>query len=242
MLIELQHEIVDYLDLWDCFDGIPIITEDLGDLTQLVNLALGRLGQCAFIKVLPGGISATSTPAVQFDRILVTVTIVEYVTLNRTVTRSGWQYAQDLAEKTLAILLRDDFKPHNQCFIGRDPAISPAVTQDSDPGLVAWNVNLQTSGGFRYIPRLSATGINNKQLLNEIGIPILDETGVPILVEPPAVTQQVPEGGFIPLLDETGNQILDELGNPVLVEPPPRHVGQTLGEEGGDTLAEEGGE
>ena len=81
--LDLQQAAVDILDADAYFDGIPILSEQLGDLDNAIEIVIGKLGLCVIIESPFATVNSADTAATYFSDIPILVTIWEDTVLNR---------------------------------------------------------------------------------------------------------------------------------------------------------------
>lgn len=170
-LLELQELIATKLDNDQWFDQIPVITENLGDVATIVEIAVSKLGSCVVVETPTANLSHPNTPAVQFDEVPLVVTVWENVLLNRDTNNADASNQKALETAQVIVALLHHFEPGTgwNTII----ATTPTIEKADDPELVGYHVRFRTACGFRYTPQPSITDESSRDILTEAGAQIL---------------------------------------------------------------------
>lgn len=173
----LQTGILNRLDPDRWFDRIPVITEQLGDIANAVELSVGKLGTCVVVETPVANLNYTDLPGVYLDDVPIVVTVWENVIINQSNTGSQ-KHALDTALIVLA-LLHQYLVPELADANGNMPLViarpQQTIVKSPDPELLGYHVNLRTNLGFRYTPEASVATESNADLLTEAGFTIIKE-------------------------------------------------------------------
>lgn len=175
-LNEIQQKIVAKLasDAW--FGKVPILSENIGDVASLVEMAIGKVGSCVVVEMPVANCLHPNVPPIFFEELLVVVTVWEQVLLNR--GRNGSQRPALKTAQIIAFLLHhftpllDDGSTANTLIIR-----SPSIVRADDPDFLGYHVFFQTAAGFSYTPGDVLASGNNDTLLTGMGVNI--EIGEP---------------------------------------------------------------
>lgn len=169
-LLDLQQLCADHLDEDRWFDQIPVITENLGDVATLVNIAVGKLGSCCVVETPLANATKPNIPSIWFDEIPIIVTVWESVILNRSDTGSN-KKALDTAQIIASLL--HQFVPTGFATV---VCRTPTIIRADDPELLGYHVMFTTEIGFKYQPEPSLSNETSIDLLTEAGAILTTET------------------------------------------------------------------
>lgn len=183
--LDIQQAAADTLLSDAYFYGIPVLTEQLGDLDSAIEIVMSKLGLCVIVQSGLATCSKPDMPGVNFDRIPVRVTIWEDTTLNRFSEGVNVKHYSGAALTALWLLThqrpRKDGTVIANCFIPDDPTfvdLRNQIDREQFPNIQGIEINLLTSGGFDYEPQDILLDGNNQALLDGMGIYLT--TGRPI--------------------------------------------------------------
>lgn len=162
VLRELQQAVCDYLDSDAWFDLIPVIREEMGDLSNLIDISLGKLGCCVVVETPVANCESPNVPSMFFNDIPIVVTVWENVLLNRTASGSQ-KYALDTAQIIAALLQHWNWTEGVGIFV-KIPTILKA---GDDP--LGYHVFFSTEGGFHYDHVQTLSSETSADLLTEAG-------------------------------------------------------------------------
>lgn len=170
-LLELQELIATRLDNDQWFDRIPVITENLGDVATIVDIAVSKLGSCVVVETPTANCSHPNVPAVEFDEVPIVVTVWENVILNRDADNTAASNKKALETAQVICALLHHFEPGT----GWNTIITttPTIEKADDPDLVGYHCRFRTACGFRYVAQPSITDESSRDLLTEAGATIL---------------------------------------------------------------------
>lgn len=165
----VQQLIQDRLDGDAWFDLIPVITENLGDIASIVDIAVAKLGSVVVVETPTASINHPNAPAADLDEIPVVVTVWENVPLNRDANNAAasQKRAVDTAQVIVALLHGYQAEGWNSFF-----ATSPTIERADDPLLVGYHVRFRISCGLRYTPAASLSTNSSESILTNAGIAI----------------------------------------------------------------------
>jgi len=132
--------------------AVTLITQDMGDIANQIQIALGRLGVCAVFLMRSAYVRHPDIPGPYLEDIDIVVQVAENVTINR--GRSGYKDALSVAEH----IASTDYGLHlwkpasiNEVIVCDELAIE--LLDTPPPGAtLAYNVNLTTKGGLTIAP------------------------------------------------------------------------------------------
>jgi len=170
----LQQAITDKLkgDPW--FNGIPVITEKLGDIATLVDISVGKLGSCVVVETPSANVLRANVPPINFDSVPIAITVWENVILNHSSTGTG-KYALDTAQ-IVAFLIHQFIPLIDGQSWNIITAVTPTIVKSEDPDLNGYHVFFTTSVGFTYAPTGALSTETNEQLLTEAGATLITES------------------------------------------------------------------
>lgn len=169
-LLLIQQLIADRLDGDAWFDLIPVISENLGDVATIVEIAVAKIGCCVVVETPTANCSHPNVPSIDFDEIPIVVTVWENVLLNRDTNNASasQKYALDTAQVIVALI--HHYQPEGwNTFI----AVTPTITKADDPDLNGYHCRFRISAGLRYQPQASITTEDSRDILTEAGASIL---------------------------------------------------------------------
>lgn len=169
-LLQLQQIVADRLDADMWFDLIPVITENLGDVAKIVEIAVAKLGSCVVVETPTANCSHPNVPAIEFDEIPIVVTVWENVLLNRDTNNdsASQKAAIDTAQVICALI--HHYQPSGwNTFI----CVTPTIEKADDPDLVGYHCRFRIAAGLRYTPQPSITDESSRDILTEAGAQIL---------------------------------------------------------------------
>lgn len=168
-LLQIQDLIKERLDEDSWFDLIPVISEQLGDVTTLVDIAVAQLGSCVVVETPTASVNHANTPAVDFDEIPVVVTVWEQVLINQADSATASQkHALDTAQVIVALIHGYQPEGWNSFY-----ATAPTIEKSDDPDLVGYHCRFRISAGLRYVPTASLSTNTSESLLTNAGAEIL---------------------------------------------------------------------
>lgn len=123
---------------------VALLTEQLGDIRNQIQISLGKLGICAIIMTPSAECKLTNCPGPILDPLKLSVDIVELVVTNRGANGSK-QPASEVAEHTAWLLHYPNHAHHR-----KDPCIFTArsIRQVPDKLFLVYRVEFTTSGSL----------------------------------------------------------------------------------------------
>jgi hypothetical protein len=175
---EIQEAVARVLtaDAW--FDTVPVLTERLGDLDSIIEIAMGKLGICVVIETPFATCNKPNIPSIQFDDIPVTLTIWEDVVLNGNspnVNRRGfigtalvalWLLHQNIPRNPEGIQLTNVLYCASPTMVD----LRGLIDREKYPNVQGVQLNFKCSAGFNYTPQATLLDGNNQALLDGMGI------------------------------------------------------------------------
>jgi len=176
--LEIQQGVIDLLDADAAFDGVPLLTEALGDLDNAIEIVMNKLGVCVVVESPFASITSPNTPPVQFQDVPIVVTIWEDTFLNRASTEVNQRHFMELSLIALYLLLhstpRDaDGEAVATVLYADNPTIVDlrnTIDKERFPNIQGAQLRLKCTTGLTYTPQAGLLDGNNQQLLNSMGI------------------------------------------------------------------------
>lgn len=169
-LLQIQQLIADKLDADVWFDQIPVITENLGDVASIVDIAVSKLGSCVVVETPTANCSHPNAPAIEFDEVPIVVTVWENVLLNRDANNESASNLKALDTAQVICALLHHFQPEGWNTL---ICVVPTIEKADDPQLVGYHCRFRISCGLRYTPQPSITDESSREILTEAGAQIL---------------------------------------------------------------------
>lgn len=178
--LDIQDAAARILDADAAFDGVPILTEELGDLDNAIGIVMGKLGICAIIETPFASITAPNTPPVHFNDVPITVTIWEDTFLNRPSSDVNQRHWVELALIALYLLLHSTPRDESgeqvaTAFHADNPTLIDLrneIDREKFPNIQGVQLRLKCTTGFTYTPQAPLLDGNNQQLLDGLGLKI----------------------------------------------------------------------
>jgi hypothetical protein len=175
--LDIQQAAVDILDADAYFDGVPILTEQLGDLDNAIEIVIGKCGLCVIIESPFASVTSKDTAATFFGDIPIVVTIWEDTVLNRFNEDINIKHHTGAALIALWLLTHSrpmkDGEQIANVFVCEEPTmvnLASAVDRERFPNIQGMQLRLSCSAGFVYVPQLTLLSENNTALLSEMGV------------------------------------------------------------------------
>jgi hypothetical protein len=178
--LDIQQAAADILDADAYFDGIPILTEQLGNLDNAIEIVMSKIGLCIVIEAPFADVNYPNVGAVNFDDIPILVTVWEDTTLTRPV--AGQKHFIGTALTALWLLThgvpRKDGEQIANIFAPDSPTmvdLRNTIDREQFPNIQGCQLRFKCSGGYTYTPQPAGEGLlseNNNSLLSELGIPL----------------------------------------------------------------------
>jgi hypothetical protein len=167
---EIQTAIAERLEADAWFNQIPVITEKMGDLATIVDMAVGKIGICVVVETVVGNIESENmvgNGAAHFDDVHIIAAVWETPTINRAEGGSG-KPADDTA---LVMLLRVGGWNWTDGIALR-PA-NPTITKFPGQPTHGYKLYLRKSGAASYSSRPAIVTNNSKKILTNAGVTII---------------------------------------------------------------------
>lgn len=176
--LDLQQATADMLAVDAWFERVPILTENLGDLANAIDLAIGKLGICVVITQPNDQMYCPPNAVpVRFEDVPIWIQVWE----NGVVNRDGDPNKRSFVSTALVILT---LLLHNTARDGEGAALatqfyadkptwnnlSAFVDREKYPGMEGVLLKLKCSTGYTYTPQATLRAENNAALLSEAGI------------------------------------------------------------------------
>lgn len=168
-LLQVQQLVADRLDGDAWFDLIPVVTENLGDIAKILEIAIGKLGCVVVVETVLGNTNHPNVPSLDLDEIPVTITVWENVLINRDANNPGAsrKNALDTAQVIAALIHHYQPEGWNSFHL-----VSPTITRSDDPELVGYHVHARISCGYRYQATASLSTNSSETILTNAGVEI----------------------------------------------------------------------
>lgn len=140
----------------DFFANIPVLTERLKDLGDMIDTALGELGICVIVVTPLFNVTYGNVPGAYFDQVALVARVVENVTINGIANPDG-PTALDVCERIAH--LWQLFTPHgtSQAFVAKTPTI--VLAPQKGKALVAYDVYFTTAAASTNMNTVAAPRI-----------------------------------------------------------------------------------
>jgi hypothetical protein len=126
---------------------IPIITEAIGDITNEIDKALGKLGLCAIV-LTPSALAPLAGAKMFFEDISITVTVIENVLLKNSSLPTAAETAEAVAYCLHLARWQDSLTAKYNAIVCQGIELTP----QPDEGLLAYNIKFKTKGGLSAAP------------------------------------------------------------------------------------------
>lgn len=181
--LDIQQAAADILDGDAYFNGIPILTEQLGDLDNAIEIVMSKIGLCIVIEAPFADVNYPNVGAVNFDDIPILVTVWEDTTITRPDPASKHFIGTSLVALWLLThgVPRKDGEQIANIFAPDSPTmvdLRNTIDREKFPNIQGCQLRFKCSGGYTYTPQPAGEGIlseNNNSLLSELGIPLQPE-------------------------------------------------------------------
>lgn len=175
--LDLQQAAADILDADAYFDGVPILTEQLGDLDNAITTVMAKMGLCVIIESPFASVRSADTAATFFDDIPILVTVWEDTILNRFNADINIKHHTGAALIALWLLTHSrpmkDGEQIGNVFTAEEPTmvnLANTVDRERFPNVQGTQLRLRCSAGFVYEPQQTLLSENNTALLSEMGV------------------------------------------------------------------------
>jgi len=144
VLKDLQDVVLSIMRSDPYYARITLLSEQIGDIRNQIQLSLGKLGICAIVMTPEATVKHTNAPGPILDPLKISVDIVEFVLKNRG-DQGSKQPASDVAEHTAWLLHYPNHAHHRQ-----DPCMLTAVRigMVPDKQFLIYRVDFTTSGAL----------------------------------------------------------------------------------------------